>query len=78
MNSEKWSNPLVAIQEDSQRILGILGAPKPLAGVLCCLAFAKQRFDSTATPVGKIALMIFPVATLLAHVASDTRHERDA
>ena len=51
--------------------------PQPLAGVLRVVAFAKQRFESTAGPVGKIALMILPVATLLAYIASDKRHERD-
>ena len=53
------------------------GVPQPLAGVLRNVAFAKQRFDSTAGPVGKLALMLLPVATLLAHVASDRRHEKD-
>ena len=41
------------------------------------LAFVKQRFDSTAGPVAKMALMLLPAATLLACVASDRRHEAD-
>ena len=80
MHSDKWHNLLVAIQEDSVRAValpGLPGATQPLAGVLRNLAFAKQRVDSTAGPVGKLALMLLPVATLLAHVASDRRHERD-
>ena len=36
-----------------------------------------RRWNSTAGPVAKIALMLLPVATLLAHVASDKRHEKD-
>ena len=79
MNSQKWANLLVAIQEDNMRVVTMPGLPgaQPLAGVLRNVAFAKQRFDSTAGPVGKIALMLLPVATLLAHMASDMRCERD-
>ena len=51
------------------------GVTQPLAGVVRNVAFAKQRFDSTAGPVAKIALMLLPVATLLAYVASDRRHD---
>ena len=53
------------------------GVRQPLVSVIRNLAFAKQRFDSTAEPVMKIALMLLPVATLLAYIASDKRHERD-
>ena len=77
MNSSKWHNLLVAIQEDNIQAVARPGVPQPLAGVVRNVAFAKQRFDSTAGPVGKIALMLLPVATLLAYVASDMRHERD-
>ena len=51
--------------------------PQPLAGVIRSVAFAKQRSDSTAGPVGKLALMLLPAATLLAHIASDRRNEKD-
>ena len=44
-NSEKWHNLLVAIQEDNKRAVAVLGAPKPLAGILRHVSFAKQRFD---------------------------------
>ena len=80
MNSDKWHNLLVAIQEENSHAVAVPGMPagaQPLAGVVRNLAFAKQRFDSTAGPVLKIALMLLPVATLLAHIASDRRHERD-
>jgi hypothetical protein len=87
MNSAKWHNQLVAIQEDNLKVVALPGAlpqsltrgapPPPLARVVKNLAFAKQRFDSTAEPVAKIALMFLPVATLLAYVASDRRHESD-
>ena len=76
MNSQKWANLLQAIQEDHVQAVTVGTDPQPLARVIRHLAFAKQRFDSTAGPVGKIALMLLPVATLLAHIASDRRHER--
>ena len=50
---------------------------QPLALVFKTLSFAKQRFDSTADPVAKLALMLVPVATLLAYIGSDMRHETD-
>ena len=50
---------------------GVPGVPQPLAGVLKNEAFANIRFDSTAEPVAKMALMSLPVATFLAYVASD-------
>ena len=53
MNSPKWHNLLVAIQEENIRAVASPGVPQPLAGVLRNVAFAKQRFDSTAGPVGE-------------------------
>ena len=49
---------------------------QPLALVFKCIAFAKQRFDSTADPVAKMALMLVPIATLLAYIGSDKRHDK--
>ena len=77
MNSSKWHNLLVAIQEDNSQAVAMPVDRQPLARVVRNIAFAKQRFDSTAGPVGKIALMLLPVATLLAYIASDRRHDRD-
>ena len=76
MNSDKWHNLLTAIQEDNVRAVAMPGQQQPLARIIRNIAFAKQRFDSTAGPVGKIALMLLPVATLLAYIASDRRHDR--
>ena len=59
MNSDKWHSLLVAIQEDNAAQVDAPGQAQPMARVLRNVAFAKQRFDSTATPVAKIALM-FP------------------
>ena len=79
MNSQKWQNLLAAIQEDTRRVIlsrpGLADYPQLLAGVQANVAFAKQRFDSTAGPVAKVALMLLPIATLLAHIASDQRHD---
>ena len=41
------------------------------------LSFAKQRFDSAADPKAKLALILLPVCTLLAHIASDARLKVD-
>ena len=69
---------MTAIQKDSIVPLAEPGiGNEPLPQVIKDFAFAKQRFESTAGPVGKIALMLLPVATLLAHVASDRRHETE-
>lgn len=77
MNSDKWHNLLVAIQEDHLRVVARSGWPQAVAEIIRNIAFAKQRFDSTVGPVGKIALMFLLVATLLAYIASDWRHDRE-
>ena len=78
-NSQKWHNLFEAIQDEGGPMP--LAEPgidrRPLQAVVRNLRFAKQRFDSTAGPVGKIALMLLPIATLLAYVSSDTRHEKE-
>ena len=51
-------NLLVAIQKDNIRAVAKPGVPEPLAGVLRNVKLVKQRWDSTAGPVGKMALMI--------------------
>ena len=77
MNSAKWHNLFEAIQEEGALPLAEPGiGRKPLQAVVRNLSFAKQRFDSTAGPVGKIALMLLPVATLLAYISSDKRHDK--
>lgn len=73
-NSEKWRNLFRVIQSE---VLAMPGQTQPLACVLKHLSFAKQRFDSAASPEGKLALMLLPVATLLSSIASDQRHNRD-
>ena len=77
MNSKKWHDLLVAVQESNVTAVLSGRVPQPLAGVVRNVAFAKQRFDSTAGPVGKMALMLLPAATLLAYIASDGRCEKE-
>ena len=77
MNSKKWHDLLVAVQESNIQAVASGRVPEPMAGVLRNVAFAKQRFDSTAGPVGKLALMLLPAATLLAYIASDRRCEKE-
>ena len=72
MNSKKWQDLLQQIQRE---VLRIPGVRQPLAVALKHLRFAKQRFDSTADPVAKVAFMLFPLATLLAFIGSDQRHK---
>eukprot|EP00959_Pyramimonas_sp_CCMP1952_P325476 6812444-Pyramimonas_sp.AAC.1 len=69
MNSDTWRNLFVAFQEDNILPLAEAGlGRKPREAVVRNLSFAKQRFNFTAGPVGEIALMLLPVATLLAYI----------
>ena len=70
MNSKKWQDLLQNIQRD---VLRIPLEDQPLAVVLKHLSFAKQRFDSSADPIAKVAFMLFPPATMLAFIGSDER-----
>ena len=72
MNSKKWQDLLQNIQ---RVVLRIPSENQPLAVVLKHLRFAKQRFDSSADPIAKVALMLLPLATMLAFIGSDERHK---
>ena len=80
MHSDKWSDLLTNVQKDTSvtavAVPGV-GDQQPLALVFKCLAFAKQRFDSSAGPVAKMALMLVPIAVLLAYIGSDMRHTKE-
>ena len=71
MNSEKWQ---YLLQHIERAVLRIPGDDRPSAVVLKHLRFAEQRFDSVADPMAKVALMLLPIATLLAFIGSDQRH----
>lgn len=72
MNSKKWQDFLQNIQRE---VLRIPCENRPLAVVLKHLRFAKQRFDSSADPIAKVAFMLLPLATMLAFISSDERHK---
>ena len=72
MNSKKWQDLLQNIQ---RVVLRMPSESRPLAVVLKHLRFAKQRFDSSADPVAKVAFMLLPLATMLAYIGSDERHK---
>ena len=72
MNSQKWQDLLQNIQ---RVVLRMPCESRPLAVVLKHLRFAKQRFDSSADPVAKVAFMLLPLATMLAYIGSDERHK---
>ena len=74
MNSQRWQALLQQIQKE---VLRIVGASQPLQVVLKHLRFAKQRFDSVADPMAKVALILLPLGTLLAFIRSDERHKPD-
>ena len=83
MYSDKWRDLLTNVQKDTSvtavRVptAARVGDQQPLALVFKCLAFAKQRFESTAVPVAKMALMLVPIAVLLAYIGSDMRHTKE-
>ena len=70
MNSGKWMDLLQKIQ---RTVLQIPCESQPLSVVLKHLSFAKQRFDSGADPMAKVAFMLLPLATMLAFIGSDER-----
>jgi len=53
------------------------GRASPLEEILKDLGFAKQRFDSTVDPAAKLALLLQPVAIVLAIVATDMRNTKE-
>ena len=74
MNSTKWQSFLQQIQK---HVIRIPCRHRPLAIVLKHLQFAKQRFNSAAGPVAKVAFVLLPIATLVAFTSSDQRRNSD-
>jgi hypothetical protein len=71
--SDKLKALLVAAQRQGACPVVLPTSDQPLAAVLESFSFAKQRFDSTVDPKAKLSLMLMPVATVLAFLASDAR-----
>ena len=68
-NSEVWKSRLVAAQREVLRSCGSQGGG--LDHCLRSLSFAKQRFDSTSTPMLKFCLMLRAIALVCAMQAGD-------
>ena len=47
---------------------------QPLAVIVKHLSSAKQRFESSADPIAKVAFLLLPLATMLALIPSDERN----
>lgn len=73
-HSDKLKALLQTVQKGVVRIPALPGQAQPaMDTVLKHLSFAKQRFDSFAVPAAKLAALLMPVATVLAHVSCDGR-----
>lgn len=70
-NSEEWTEKLLLCQREVLGSRGEQGAG--LKVVAKCLQYAKQRFDSAATPLRQFCCLLVAIAMLLAHTASDSR-----
>ena len=70
-NSEEWTEKLQLCQKAVLGCRGEQGAG--LKVVAKCLQFAKQRFDSVATPLRQFCCLLVAIAMLLAHTTSDHR-----
>jgi len=77
MNSGKLKAMLQYALDAKLRPLGLGSTGSPLAKVLKDLGFAKQRFESTVDPAGKLALQLLPLATVLAIIAGDLRNTKE-
>jgi len=76
-NSEAWTEKLILCQKL------LLGADEGVRESGCwtvqrTISFAKQRFDSYASPQLKFCVLLVAIAMLLAYQASDTRVKTDA
>ena len=67
----------IAVNTHCVAIICLAKPDRQLAVVLKQLRFAKQRFNSAAGPVAKVAFMLLPIATLLAMSSADQRRNRD-
>ena len=74
-NSDAWKSKLMLAQKYVLRLRGTQGAGLKVA--LRTLSFAKQRFDSAASPARKYCCLIVAIAILLAVLAGDTRMKVD-
>ena len=74
-NSDAWRLRFLLLQREIVSKVGSLPANVQRASVT--LSFARQRFDSCATPQARFVLLLLPLALLLAYQAADERLTRD-
>ncbi len=72
-NSEEWLAKLELCQKHVLRCSGVQGCG--VTAVTKTLSFAKQRFDSMASPQLMFCITLVAIAMLLAYVSSDGRTE---
>ena len=76
-NSEKLKAWLAHIQHTQASCVRLPGDLRPLDKVLKHFSFAKQRFESYADPMAKVAVLLLPVCTLLSFISCDERHGKE-
>ena len=72
-NSEEWCEKLLLCQREVVARNGVQGGG--VSAVARVMSFAKQRFDSCATPQRQFCCMLAAIAMLLAYQASDVRNK---
>jgi hypothetical protein len=70
-NSEEWKEKLLLCQRQVLGSSGVQGGD--MKTVIRSISFAKQRFDSCATPQRQYCCLQVAIAMLLAYIASDAR-----
>lgn len=74
-NSDGWIEKLTLCQKSVLGSQGVLAGG--LAKALRTVTFAKQRFESCATPQHQVCCLFLPIAMLLALQAADWRNDND-
>lgn len=74
-NSDGWIEKLVLCQKAVLGSQGVLAGG--LAKALRTVTFAKQRFESCATPQHQVCCLFLPIAMLLALQAADWRNDNE-
>ena len=75
-NSDEWTSKLILCERQVLRGSGVLGGQ--VTRIMKTVNFAKQRFDSMASPSLQFCVMLVPIAMLLAYAASDRRAPKSA
>ena len=73
-NSDEWTSKLILCERQVLRCSGVLGGH--VTRIMKTVNFAKQRWDSMASPSLQFCIMLVPIAMLLAYAASDCRADK--